>query len=135
MLDENVDGKPMLLVLLVDREGLFVQLVLRRNLGDLVRIVVLEFADVADNFALVGANGGQQQEVLQVTVVTEGGRLDDDFLQQLDQLNWQIGLNEGLDCDGNIIWVRAFRERGGNDLLRSIFRLCVDGEGVILPDQ
>jgi hypothetical protein len=71
----------MLFVLLVDCEGLFVQTMLCRNLGDFIGIVVLEFVDVGNNFALVGANGCKQQEVLQITVVAEGGWLDDDFLQ------------------------------------------------------
>ena len=70
MLDKNVDGHGVLLMLLVDSESLLVQAVLSGNTGDISGIVVLEL-DVTNNLALVRTDGSEQQKVLEVLVVAE----------------------------------------------------------------
>lgn len=116
MLDENIDGQSMLFVLLVDGQGLLIQTVLGGDLGNFIRIVVLQLVDVANDFALVSAHSREEQEVLQVAVLAEGGWFDNDFLQELNQLNGEICLDKRLDSDGNIIRVCAFGESGGDNL-------------------
>ena len=116
MLDENVDGHLMLLVLLVDKEGLPVQPMLGRNPGDIRDVVVGELIDVAHDLALVRADSSEHQQVLQVLVLAERRRLKDDLLEQLDKLNRQVGGQEGLDRDRDIVGVCAFRQCGCNNL-------------------
>ena len=70
MLDKNVDGHGVLLMLLVDSESLLVQAVLSGNTGNISGIVVLEL-DVTNNLALVRTDGSEQQKVLEVLVVAE----------------------------------------------------------------
>jgi hypothetical protein len=41
------------------------------DLGNLTGVIVLELVDVTNNFALVGMNGSQQEQILQVTVITK----------------------------------------------------------------
>ena len=53
MLNQNVHGHCMLLVFLVDRQCLFVQSMIRRNLGNFPGVIVLELVDVSNDFALV----------------------------------------------------------------------------------
>jgi len=80
MLDQDIDGLTVLLVLLVDHERLLVQSVLGSNLWDLGGIVILQLVDVSDDFTLVCTDGGKEQEILQIAVVAEGRGLDDDLL-------------------------------------------------------
>ena len=72
MLDQDIDGLTMLFVLLVDHERFLVQSMLGSNLRNLGGIIVLQFIDVPDNFALVFTDGGEKQEVLGISVVAEG---------------------------------------------------------------
>ena len=72
MLDQDVDGLTMLFVLLVDHERFLVQSMLGSNLRNLGGIIVLQFIDVPDNFALVFTDGGEKQEVLGISAVAEG---------------------------------------------------------------
>ena len=71
MLDKNVDGHGVLLMLLVYSESLLVQAVLSGNTGDISGIIVLELVDVTNNLALVRTDGSEQQKVLEVLVVAE----------------------------------------------------------------
>jgi len=81
MLNQDIDGLSVLLVLLVDHKRLLVQSMLGSDLWDLGDVVVLQLVDVSDDLALVCTDGCKKQEVLEVTVVAEGGRLDDYLLQ------------------------------------------------------
>jgi len=54
------------------------------NARNVVGIIVLEFVDVANNLALIGADGSEKEKVLQVLVVAERRRLNDNLLQELD---------------------------------------------------
>ena len=110
----------MLFVLLIDRERLLEQAMLRRNPRNLVDVVVLELVDVADDLALVGADGGEQEQVLQVAVVAEGRRLYDDLLQELDKLDREVSCNKCFHSDRDIIRIGAFRDRSRNDLLKKV---------------
>jgi len=74
----------MLLVFLVDRQCLFVQSMIRRNLGNFPGVIVLELVDVSNDFALVCADCSEKQKVLEITVVAEWRGLDDNFLKKFD---------------------------------------------------
>ena len=71
MLDKNVDCKRMLLMLLVDEEGLFVKSVINGDASNLLTVVVLQLVNVAHNLALVGTDRGQHHEVLKILVLGE----------------------------------------------------------------
>jgi hypothetical protein len=87
VLDENVDCHRMLVILLIDRKGLLVQAMIS---DDLPGIVILQLVDVANNLTLLGANGCQKEQVLQVLVVAERRWLNNYLPQRLDQLNGKI---------------------------------------------
>jgi hypothetical protein len=81
MLDQDIDGLSVLLVLLVDHERLLVQPMLGSDLRDLGGIVVLQLVDVSDDLALVRTDGSKEQEVLEIAVIAEGRGFDDDLLE------------------------------------------------------
>jgi hypothetical protein len=60
VLDQDVHSHRMLLVFPVDRQCLFIQSMIRRNLGYLPGVVVLELVDVANDLALVCADCSQE---------------------------------------------------------------------------
>ena len=116
MFDQNIDSLSVLLVLLVDHERLFIQPMLGSNLWDLGGIVVLQFVDVADDLAFVCTDGSEKQEVLEVAVVAEGRRLDDDLFQQFDEFKRKVSFDERMDGNGDIVWVGTLWQDGGNNL-------------------
>jgi len=116
MFDQNIDGLSVLIVLLVDHERLFIQPVLGSDLWDLGGIVILQFVDVADDLPFVRTDSGEKQEVLEVAVVAEGRRFDDDLFQQFDEFKGKVSLDEGMDGDGDIVRVGTFWQYGGNNL-------------------
>ena len=116
MFDEDVDGHLVLLVLLVDEEGFLVQAVFRSDPCNVGNVVVGELVDVAHDLALVGTNRGKHQQVLQVLVLAERRRLQDDLLEQLNQLDRKVCRQERLDGDRNIVRICAFRNGGCDDL-------------------
>lgn len=71
----------MLLVLLVDHKGLLVQPMLGSDLWDLRGVVVLQLVNVPNDLSLVCTDGGEKEEVLEVAVVAEGSRFDDDLFE------------------------------------------------------
>lgn len=85
MLDQDIDGLRVLLVLLVDHKGFFVQPMLSSYLRDLCSIIVLQLVNIPDDFALVCTNGSEKQEVLEIAVVAKRRRLDDDLFEQFDE--------------------------------------------------
>jgi hypothetical protein len=99
MLDENAHRLSVLVVLGVDGKGLLVETLLDSDPRDLVRVVVLEPTDVADDLALVGADGGEEEEVLKRSVVGEGRGFEDDLLEQFDELGGEVVLDECLNGD------------------------------------
>jgi len=116
MLNQDVDCLSVLFVLLVDHKRLLVQPMLGSDLRDLSGIVVLQLVDVSDDLALVCTDGSKKQEVLEVAVVAEGRRLDDNLLEQFDELQRKIGFEECVDGDGDIVRVSTLRQDSGNDL-------------------
>lgn len=102
VLQQHADGLGALLELLVDEEGLLVQLVLvrDRDLGDVGAVVVVQALDVVHHALLVGLDGREDEQVLQVLVALEVAvrrAVQDDALEQLDELVGQVGRHEGLD--------------------------------------
>lgn len=71
VLDQNIHGHYVLVVLLIDSECLLEETVVRSNLGDLTRVVILELIDITDNLALIGTDSSKKQEILQVAIVAE----------------------------------------------------------------
>jgi hypothetical protein len=116
VLNEDIDSHRMLLMLPVNRQCFLIKTVLSGNSCDISSVVVLKLVDIANNLALVSANGSEEKEVLEILVVAEWRRFDDDFFQQFDKLDGKIGLEEGLDGDGNIIGVSALRQGCSNKL-------------------
>ena len=117
VLNKDVDGACVIVVLLEDEEGLFVETVLNGDPGNLSDIVVLQLVDITNYLALVRTNGSQHHEVLQVLVVAEWRGLQNDLLEQFDKLDGQVGRQEGLDGDRDIIGVSAFRDGSSNNLV------------------
>ena len=107
MLDQDIDGLTVLLVLLVDHERLLEQPVLGSDLGDLCGVVVLQLVDVPDNFALVRTDSSEEEEVLEIAVVAEGRSFNDDLFEQLDQLQREVGFDEGMDGNRDVVRVGA----------------------------
>ena len=120
VLDENVDRHTMLLVLLVDEEGLLIQAVLGGNLRNLTDVVVFEFVDIVNDLALVRPDCRQHEEILEVLIIREWRWLEDDLLQQFNELNRQISRNESLDGHGDVIGVGALGQSSGDDLHREV---------------
>lgn len=81
MLDQDINGLSVLLVLFVDHECFLKQSMLGSDLRDLRGIVVLQLVDVSDNLSLVRADSRKEHEVLEIAVVAEGRGLDDDLLE------------------------------------------------------
>lgn len=119
VLNKDVDCLRMFVIFLVDRKRLLVQLVVGCNLGHFICIVILKLVNIVDDLALVRTDCGEHEKVLKGLVVTEGGGLENDLFQQLDELDGEIGREESFDGHRNIVRVGAFRKSGGNDLTSS----------------
>ena len=105
--DEDINSHSMLVVLLVNRQGFLIQAMFGCDLGDITGIVVLQLVDVTDDLPFVCPDGRQQQEILKVLVVTEGRRLDDYLLEQFDELQGEVGFDEGMDGNRDVVRVSA----------------------------
>lgn len=125
ILDENIHRVEVLVVLAVQRERLLIESLLRRDRGNLVDVEALDLVDVAHDLALVGADRGEEEELLEVAVVAERGRLEDDLLEELDELSREVGREEGLDGDGDILGVGRLGNGSRDDL----------GDGAALVDD
>lgn len=69
----------------------------------------MQLVDVSDHLSLVCADGGKEQEVLEIAVIAEGRGLDDDLLQQFDELQRKVGFEEGMNSNGDVVRVSALR--------------------------
>ena len=67
LVEDDLDGINWLVALLVDAEGLVVELVLvvKSHLSELITVVVVESDDVVHDSGGIGTDGGQDKEVLQ----------------------------------------------------------------------
>ena len=123
MFDQDVDGVTVRLSLLVNLERFLVETRVDGNIRNLGGIVVVEFLDVIPDAGRIGFDGCENHEVLQMLVLAEGRWFEDNLFEQLDQLIWQVGVQECLDGNGDIIWIRAFWDCGSGNLMS-------DGHGV-----
>jgi len=79
-------------------------------------IVVSEFLNVAEDFALVRTDRSEQEEVLEVFVLAEGRGLEDDLLQEFDEFNGKVGRQERLDGDRYIVCICRLGHGSRDDL-------------------
>ena len=126
MLNKNVDSKRMLVVLLVDGQSFFIKTMLNSNFSNISNFVVLKLIDVSNNFAFIGTNCREKKKVLEVFVIAEWGRLDDNLLQEFNKLNRKVSLEESFDSHGDIIGISTFW-KGCSDNLEYIMRHCNPG--------
>mmetsp|Transcript_9515 Transcript_9515/g.21823 ORF Transcript_9515/g.21823 Transcript_9515/m.21823 type:complete len:509 (-) Transcript_9515:2161-3687(-) len=117
VLQEHGDGVHLLVGLLVDHEGLLEQLVGDANAGDVRAVEVVQTVDVLHHAGLVGLDGSQDQQVLQVLVVAELGALEHNLLQELNQLVGQVGVHERLDSHGHFLSILARGQGSGHHLV------------------
>mmetsp|Transcript_29299 Transcript_29299/g.55358 ORF Transcript_29299/g.55358 Transcript_29299/m.55358 type:complete len:1135 (-) Transcript_29299:64-3468(-) len=105
--------------LLVDDEGLLVKHVLLSggDLGNLRSVEVVQPVDVLHDLVLITLDSCQNKQVLQVLVVGELGSLQDDTVEELNELEGQLGGEEGLDGGGNLVGVLGLGEGGLDDLV------------------
>lgn len=141
LLEEDLDGLDILSELFVDAESLVVELVLvlLGNLSELLAVVVVEPVDVVHDSALIGLDRCQDQEVLEVSVVGEARVVQNDSLEELDKLVWELGGHEGLHGARDLLGVLGLWEGGGDNLiddLLSVFILWRENLGpecLVLP--
>lgn len=81
---------------------------LNSNFSNVGNFVVLKLIDVSNNFAFISTNCREKKKALEVFVVAEWGRLDDNLLQEFNKLNRKVSLKECLDSHGDIIGISAF---------------------------
>ena len=93
-----------------------------RNLSD---IVVLELVDVPNDLALVSANGSEHEQVLEVLVVAERRRLNDNLLEDLNELDRKVSCDESLDGHRDIIRVGALGKGSRDDLVNKLTAMDV----------
>lgn len=105
----------MFVVFLVNCEPLLVWPVLRGDPCDVEMIVVRQLGAMAVNLCLAGMDGGEE-EILEVAVVAEGRRLDDDFLEHLDELDRQVSRPEDLDGSRDVVGISRLGEDSAGDL-------------------
>jgi hypothetical protein len=117
VLDEDVHRLEVEVVLAVERERLLVETVLDHDGRDLLNVETLDALDVVHDATLVGADGGEHEELLEVGVVGEGGLLEDDLLEKLDELRGKVGGEERLDGDRDVLRVRRLGNGGRDDLV------------------
>lgn len=88
LLEENLDGLDILSEFLVNAESFVIELVLilLGNFGELLTVIVVKPVDVVHDSALVGLDGGQDQQVLEVSVVGEARVVENDSLEEFDEL-------------------------------------------------
>mmetsp|Transcript_37454 Transcript_37454/g.84891 ORF Transcript_37454/g.84891 Transcript_37454/m.84891 type:complete len:394 (+) Transcript_37454:1675-2856(+) len=97
VVEQDLSRLAVQLGLLEDDESLLVQLRADGDVGDVGHVVIVEPVDVVHDARCVGLDGGEDEQVLQITVVGELGVLQHDLLEQFDELVWQVGRHEGLD--------------------------------------
>ncbi|PNY29194.1 Uncharacterized protein TCAP_00893 [Tolypocladium capitatum] len=124
VLDKNVDGSRLVIGLLVDLESLLKQTHIYARGGNLVGAVSVQLVDVVHHTRLVCLGGGEQEQVLQVLVVTEGRRLQNNLLEELNKLQRQVVLEEGGDRNGDLGRVGGLGNGRGVDLIHN--RAAVD---------
>mmetsp|Transcript_108987 Transcript_108987/g.351891 ORF Transcript_108987/g.351891 Transcript_108987/m.351891 type:complete len:1017 (-) Transcript_108987:616-3666(-) len=121
--EEGVHGLAVQVALLVDEEGLLVEAVRlsQRDLGDLGAVVAVQAVDVVHDPRLVGLDGREYEEVLQVPVLAEvGGLVEDDLLQELDELVGEVCGDEGLDRGRDLVGAAGLRQGGGHNLVDDV---------------
>mmetsp|Transcript_3712 Transcript_3712/g.9309 ORF Transcript_3712/g.9309 Transcript_3712/m.9309 type:complete len:463 (+) Transcript_3712:1267-2655(+) len=125
---QGVHGLGIEVVLLVDEEGLLVEAVglAQGDLGNLRTVVVVQAVDVVHHASLVGLDGCQDEQVLQVFVLAEvRGLVQHDLLEELDELVGQVRADESLDSGGNLFSIRRLWQRGGDDLVDDLAPVLV----------
>src|SRR5579859_388716 len=116
MFDQDVDSIAVGLRLLVNLKRFLVETRVDGNVGDFRIIVVVQLLDIFADTSTVSLDCGENQEILQVLIFAEWRWFEDDLLEQFNQLIRQIGIQECLYSDRDIIGIRAFGNCGSSDL-------------------
>ena len=96
VVDEHLRRLAVQLRLLEDHERFLVQLGADGDVGDVGHVVVAQPVNVVHHARLVRLDCREDEQVLQVLVVGELGRLQHDLLEQLDQLVREVRRHERL---------------------------------------
>jgi len=116
---QNIHCHGMLFMLFVNSQSLFIQAMFGGDSGNVSSVVVLQFVDITNNFALVSANSSKEKKILEIFVVAEWRGFNNNFLQKFNQFDGKVCLQERFDCDRHIVWISAFWEGGCNNLGRN----------------
>lgn len=107
---KNFDGLDLQVVLGVDDESFFVELVLfaQSDFSDFGSIVVVKTVNVIHDFGLVALDGSDDQEVLQFLVLTEFVVVEHNLFKESDQMFREFSIHEGLHSGRNLLDFFAF---------------------------
>mmetsp|Transcript_1325 Transcript_1325/g.3676 ORF Transcript_1325/g.3676 Transcript_1325/m.3676 type:complete len:568 (+) Transcript_1325:983-2686(+) len=125
--EQGVHGLGVEVALLVDQEGLLVEVVrlAQRNLGDGGPVVLVEAVDVVHHARLVRLDRGEDQEVLQIPVLAELRSVHHDLLQELDELVGELGRDESLDGARDFLGVPGVLQRSADHLVDDLAAVLV----------
>mmetsp|Transcript_40808 Transcript_40808/g.97021 ORF Transcript_40808/g.97021 Transcript_40808/m.97021 type:complete len:941 (+) Transcript_40808:1922-4744(+) len=90
---------------------------LDRDLANGGAVKVVQSVDVVLDAALFALDGRDDEQVLQVGIGGEGGVLQHDLLQELDELALQVVAHEGLHAHRDLLRVLALGECRAHDLV------------------
>jgi hypothetical protein len=103
VIDEDADGVIKDLELFINGESLFKELGLGGDGSNVGSVVVIETLDIFHDERVIGLDGGQQEQILERTVVGEARVLQDDLLEEIDELVGELGIHECTDGNCNVV--------------------------------
>ena len=95
----------MIVRLLVDLKSLLEKALLYTSFRNLFIIILVQTLNVVHQASLVGLGCCEHEQVLQCSILAERRRLKNDLLQKFDELCRKIGFEEGLDGNGDPLWL------------------------------
>jgi len=134
VLNQNVSSSGVVAVLLVDLESLLVHANLNTLGGNVLGTVLGKVLNVVSDTSTVRLASSEHKQVLEVSVVAEGGGLKNDLLEKLNQLSGHISIDEGLDGDRHTLRVLRLGNGSGNNLVNKRATVHVVGAENVVPD-
>ncbi|CAI6082879.1 unnamed protein product [Clonostachys chloroleuca] len=117
VLNENIDGRRLVVGLLVDLKGFLMESHFNTGCSNVISVVVVELVDVVHDASLVSLGSREEEEILEILVVAEWRGLQNNLLQQLNKFKRKIVLKEGRDGDRYLGWVTSLWNGGSGDLV------------------